>query len=65
MEKQNYRETLAFLAETKKLPLLMTAKQAADALGCSTATVFRLSAANRLKQVGGKITIGSVASLIC
>ena len=64
MEKRNFREMLAYLSEEKGLPLLMTAKEAADALGCSQSTVLRLAAAGQLKTVGTRITIGSVASLL-
>lgn len=63
MEKQGYRDTLAVLSQ--RFPALIRKGDVAEYMGCSERTVARMVAAGKLKAENGKVTIGSLAWLIC
>lgn len=63
MEKSTYREMLGSL--TEKYPALLSKKEAAELLGVSARTVSRMINKHELRTVRGKITIGSLARLLC
>lgn len=63
MEKKNYREMLGSLSE--RFPALIRKSDVAEYMGCSERTVARMVAAGKLNAENGKVTIGSLARLIC
>lgn len=63
MEKSTYRDMLGSL--TEKYPALLSKKEAAELLGVSVRTVSRMIERRELAQVHKKITIGSLARLLC
>ena len=63
MEKSTYRDMLGSLSE--KYSALLSKKEAAELLGVSVRTVSRMINKHELSEVHGKITIGSLARLLC
>lgn len=62
-EKPTYRDTFAVLAE--KYPLTLTKKEAAKILDCSLNYLKKLMQDGYIKDKGGKIPLGSIASYLC
>ena len=56
---------LCFLINDKNLPMTLSKKEAAEALGISRVHLDKIIAKGHLKIQDGKIPIGSIASYLC
>lgn len=65
LEREGYRDTLAFLTTTKNLPMLINRKQACEVLGVSRDYLGKLIAKGEIKLSNSKITLGSLARYLC
>ena len=63
-EKVHYRETLAYLTE-QGYSMSLSKTEAQKILGISWEYLNKLIAKNYIKEVCGKIPLGSVANYIC
>lgn len=63
-EKANYRETLAFLSELG-YPMSLSKTETQKILGISWEYLNKLIEKNYIKEIAGKIPLGSVANYIC
>ncbi len=61
-EREHYRDNLAYLAE--KYPLVLQKKQAAEILGCSIEYLNKLICKKAIKEVCGKIPLGTIANYL-
>ena len=64
-EKEGYRDMLTYLLNDKGLPMTLTKKQVQDELNISRSFLDKLLRKGLIKESGGKIAIGSVASYLC
>lgn len=64
-EKEGYREMIVFLCENKKLPLLVTKREACVAMGISRNYLTKLIIDGKITLDENKIPIGSIARYLC
>lgn len=64
MEKQGYREMLAFLSE-KGYPMTLSKKEAQELLSVSHSHLSKIILRGHIKLVDNKIPLGSIASYLC
>ena len=65
MEKQGYREMLAFLTGEKGCAMMLSRKEAQKVLGVSHTHLTKIIQRGHIKLVDNKVPIGSIASYLC
>lgn len=64
MEKQGYREMLAFLSE-RGYKMTLSRKEAQEVLGVSHTHLAKMISRGHIKLIDNKIPLGSVARYLC